>query len=148
MVRDKSFTTSAELDLYIWYGREKDPRLEQFPLYRDHLLPVAAPERAEELAGAPLEVLAQQRLIHLEGDDISWTKWHDWFRQLGYKGPVASGIRVNNYSIALQAAQDGAGADAGLGAADLSGAEPGRSAHHHSAYSGRAAEILPDLQTG
>lgn len=109
VVRDKAFTTSAELDLYIWYGREKDPRLEQFPLYRDRLLPVASPEKAEELRDADLATLARQRLIYLEGDDISWTKWHDWFRQLGYTGPVASGIRVNNYSIALQAAQDGAG---------------------------------------
>ncbi|OIQ32918.1 MAG: LysR family transcriptional regulator [Alphaproteobacteria bacterium MedPE-SWcel] len=109
VVRDKAFTTSAELDLYIWYGREKDPRLEQFPLYRDRLLPVTAADKAAELKGADLETLARQRLIHLEGDDISWTKWHDWFRQLGYRGPVASGIRVNNYSIALQAAQDGAG---------------------------------------
>ena len=109
VVRDRAFTTSAAMDLYIWYGRERDPRLDQYPLYRDRLLPVTSPERAEELADADLEVLARQRLIHLEGDDISWTKWHDWFRQLGYKGPVASGIRVNNYSIALQAAQDGAG---------------------------------------
>ncbi|GLP85629.1 LysR substrate-binding domain-containing protein [Tritonibacter mobilis] len=109
VVRDRAFTTSAEMDLYIWYGREKDQRLDQFPLYRDRLLPVAAPEKAAELAGADLDLLARQRLIHLEGDDISWTKWHDWFRQLGYSGPVASGIRVNNYSIALQAARDGAG---------------------------------------
>ena len=119
VVRDRAFTTSADMDLYIWYGRERDPRLDQYPLYRDRLLPVTSPERAEELADADLEVLARQRLIHLEGDDISWTKWHDWFRQLGYKGPVASGIRVNNYSIALQAAQDGSRPDTGVGTADL-----------------------------
>lgn len=109
VVQDRLLKNTFELDLFIRYGPEQDPRFEQIELYRDQLVPVANPDLAEALKAGELQLLARQRLIHLDSDDNVWTTWDDWFRQLGHYGPVASGIRVNNYSVALQIAQDGAG---------------------------------------
>lgn len=109
IVQDSPFRNRPELDLFIRYGRDNGEELEQVELYRDHLVPVAGPGLAAELQDCRLEVLSQQRLIHLDSEDATWTTWTDWFRQLGYDGPVAPGVRVNNYAVALQAAQDGAG---------------------------------------
>lgn len=109
VVQDRPFRNRPDLDLFIRYGRDRSSTLEQTALYRDRLVPVAGPGLAKDLQNKPLAELAQQRLIHLDSEDSSWTGWHDWFRQMGYDGPVAAGVRVNNYAVALQAAQDGAG---------------------------------------
>lgn len=107
-IQEAGFHNAPDVDLYIRYGKDPDPATAQTPLFRDLLVPAGDRRIAERLAGSPLEVLAQERLIHLEADD-SWPTWHDWFRKLGYGGRIAPGIRVNNYSVALQVAQDGAG---------------------------------------
>jgi DNA-binding transcriptional LysR family regulator len=109
VVQDRSLRNTAELDLFIRYGPVDDPDLKQIELYRDRLVPVASPALAKQLARSGLPRLAQQRLIHLESEDRTWTTWDDWFRQLRYDGPIATGMHVNNYSVALQVAQDGAG---------------------------------------
>jgi len=109
VVQDRLLRDASELDLFIRYGPEKDPRFEQIELYRDQLVPVASPALAETLKDRELQLLARERLIHLDFEDKSWTTWNDWFRQLGYDGPISAGLRVNNYSVALQSAQDGAG---------------------------------------
>ncbi|AEV38679.1 transcriptional regulator, LysR family protein [Pseudovibrio sp. FO-BEG1] len=109
VVVDRSFRSVPELDLYIRYGQETGGRFEQVELYRDCLVPVGNKDMADTLTGCSLAELASQRLIHLESEDRTWTSWSDWFQQLGYDGPIANGIRVNNYAIALQVAQDGAG---------------------------------------
>lgn len=100
---------SPEIDLYIRYGKDPDPSAAQTALFRDELVPVGDRRLAEKLADCPLERLAQARLIHLETDGNHWPTWYDWFRKLGYDGRITPGIRVNNYSVALQVAQDGAG---------------------------------------
>ena len=109
VVQDRLLRNTSELDLFIRYGPEHDPRFEQIELYRDQLVPVASPALAEAFKGCELQLLARQRLIHLESEDKSWTTWDDWFRQLGYEGPISAGMHLNNYSVALQVAQDGAG---------------------------------------
>lgn len=109
IVNDRPLRSMPDVDFYIRYGRERDTRLEQTELYRDHLVPVGNAELAQRLTGCALEALAQERLLHLDSDDKSWTTWADWFQQLGYDGPIAPGVRVNNYAVALQAAQDGVG---------------------------------------
>ncbi|MEX0350727.1 MAG: LysR substrate-binding domain-containing protein [Paracoccaceae bacterium] len=109
IVRDRPFSKSNDLDLIIWYGAYGQGELDRTLLYRDRLVPVAQPQLAASLQGADLATLASQRLVHMTSQNSSWTEWGDWFRQLGYEGPVNPGIRVNNYAIALQAAQDGAG---------------------------------------
>ncbi|MCV6585615.1 MAG: LysR substrate-binding domain-containing protein, partial [Marinibacterium sp.] len=109
VAQDALFGDRADVDLYIRYGPEHRAGVTQTPLYRDRLVPVASPDLAQGLVGSDLATLAQQRLIFLESQDRSWTTWADWFRALGYDGPIRDGVRVNRYSVALQMAQDGAG---------------------------------------
>lgn len=109
VVQDRLLRHASELDLYIRYGPEQDPQFEQIELYRDELVAVASPALAEACTGGDLQLLARQRLLHLDSEDKSWTTWEDWFRQLGYDGPISAGMHVNNYAVALQVAQDGAG---------------------------------------
>ena len=117
LVSDTRFTGNEALDLYITYGREGREGFEQNVIYRDTLVPVCAPELAARLQGElgaddgdiKLQTLAAQRLIHLDAQDRNWTSWQSWFQTLGYEGEIASTMRVNNYMIALQAAQDNAG---------------------------------------
>ena len=117
LVSDTRFAGNEALDLYISYGRDEREGLEQSVLYRDTLVPVCAPELAAriqggsgaEAGGIDLQTIAAQKLIHLEAQDRNWTSWQSWFQTLGYAGDIASTMRVNNYMIALQAAQDNAG---------------------------------------
>lgn len=117
LVSDTRFAGNEALDLYITYGREEREGLEQSVIYRDTLVPVCAPELAAQLqgelgaddGGIDLQALAAQRLIHMDAQDRNWTSWQSWFQTLGYTGDIASTMRVNNYMIALQAAQDNAG---------------------------------------
>ena len=109
VAQDRMFQNRDDFDLYIRYGRDPRDDLDQIPLYRDHLLPVASPDEARQLSGRSLQELAAQRLIVLDSEDRSWTTWTDWFRDLGYHGPIRDGLHVNRYSVALQVAQDGAG---------------------------------------
>jgi len=108
-IQEEQFVYSSDVDLYIRYGRDPDSRMAQTPLFRDRLVPVGNRKQAERLVDCGIAALAAERLIHLETPNKSWTTWREWFHQLGHDGPVAPGIRVNNYSVALQAAQDGAG---------------------------------------
>ncbi|WP_106610542.1 LysR substrate-binding domain-containing protein [Shimia abyssi] len=107
--QDRPFRDRPDIDFFIRYGRDRDASLNHTPLYRDHLIPVASPEMAQKLVGKSLEGLAQQRLIHLESDDRTWTTWPDWFHQLGYRGAIPAESRVDSYSVALQMARRGAG---------------------------------------
>jgi DNA-binding transcriptional LysR family regulator len=109
IVQDRPFRPAPDMDLFIRYGRDRESRLDQTELYRDTLGPVASPDMARRLAGRDLAELAQERLIHLDAEDNRWTTWSDWFLQQGYDGPISPGVRVNNYSVALQVAQDGGG---------------------------------------
>lgn len=109
VVQDTPFRSVPEVDLYLRYGKAEDTVFDQTELFRDTLVPVGSAEIAGSLADVTLEDLAKQRLIYLDSSDKSWTTWADWFRGLGYTGPIAPGLRVNNYAVALQAAREGAG---------------------------------------
>ncbi|SIS66185.1 LysR substrate-binding domain-containing protein [Paracoccus saliphilus] len=108
-IQDEQSLNAPEIDLYIRYGRSSDTRLMQTELFRDHLIPVGSPGMAARLNGCALADLARERLIHLESSNKNWTTWHDWFLRMGHDAPVSSGVRVNNYAVALQVAQEGAG---------------------------------------
>jgi len=97
------------VDLRIRYGKSDEPNKLQAKLFRDDLMPVCSPAFAEAQSDTSLAALAQLPLIHLDADDASWTTWQTWFREQGYTGEIAQGLRVNNFTIALQAAQDDAG---------------------------------------
>ncbi len=109
VVQDYAQTGVQEWDIFLRYGRDADDRLTHTKLYTDNLVPVGDEATAALLKGGDLEKLAQQRLIYLESSDKSWTTWAEWFRGLGYTGPITTGLRVNNYAVALQAAREGAG---------------------------------------
>lgn len=113
LVSDRRFSAVDAPELYIRYGRDPRPGLEQQVLYRDRLVPVCAPAMADRLGPLSLADLARQRLIHLVAEDVNWTSWQSWFRNLGLPdslaGSMAGSMRVNNYTIALAAAEDEAG---------------------------------------
>jgi DNA-binding transcriptional LysR family regulator len=109
MAQDLPFGHRSDIDLYIRYGRKNTSSLSHTELYRDTLIPVCSPEMARDLEGASLADLAQQRLIHLEANDSSWTTWPEWFGTLGHTGELEVAARVNSYALALQAARKGAG---------------------------------------
>jgi len=98
-----------KVDISIVFGKFADNSKIQEELFKDNLVPVASPQIATNCSNFSLAELAQQNLIHLDTDNTKWTTWQTWFANLGYKGKIARGRRVNNYMIALQAAQDGAG---------------------------------------
>ncbi len=108
-VYDTPLSPGRSVDLIIRYGDMDDEENATFPLFRDQLVPVCSPQFAEEHPVQDLKALAQMRLIHMEAQNDRWTTWQTWFRGLGYDGDVAQGQRVNNYSIALQAACDDIG---------------------------------------
>ena len=120
IIRDRSVTQQDRLDMFIRYGKHPDDRLDHIALNKDDLVPIAAPYRAKDLAEQSLEALAHQPLIHLDSEDKSWTSWRAWFDQICFEGPISKSIRVNNYAIALQAAQDGVGQPARRGPEHLS----------------------------
>ena len=96
-------------DLHIRYGDIDTEDMETFPLFRDELVPVCSPAFAAEHADTRLQSLARMPLIHPDADDITWTTWRTWFSELRYDGEIAKGLKVNNYTIALQAARDDMG---------------------------------------
>lgn len=107
--QDRPFRDRPDVDFFIRYGRDPDANLTHTPLFRDHLIPVTSPEVADRLAGADLDALAAERLIHMASEDRTWTTWPEWFKQLGYVGTIPIESRVNSYSVALQLARKGAG---------------------------------------
>lgn len=109
VVQDHPFRGVTDVDLYLRYGRAEDTGVDNTKLFQDYLVPVGDVDTAKQLANASLEALAQRRLIYLDSSDKTWTTWAEWFRGLGYTGPIARGLRVNNYAVALQTAREGAG---------------------------------------
>jgi LysR family glycine cleavage system transcriptional activator len=107
-VSDMIDPTARAADLIVKYGDYDDPQRVSTPLFKDVLIPLCAPDRFEELSNG-LEELAQLPLIHLNADNASWTNWKTWFSDLGYDGPIARERQVNTSTVALQAAQAGAG---------------------------------------
>jgi LysR family transcriptional regulator, glycine cleavage system transcriptional activator len=96
------------LDMMIKYGKyDSEPRADL--LFHDDLVPLCSPAYASACGQVDLPDLAQCRLIHSDARDHDWTTWISWFGALGYSGPVRTGLRVNNYTIALQTAQDSGG---------------------------------------
>ena len=109
IVTDSRTIPGRQPDLRIVYGAGDMDLAGLSELFQDDLVPVGAPDHIAALAGATLTDLAAQPLVHMDAEDRNWTTWDSWFAALGQTGPVNTGTRVNNYMIALQAAQDGVG---------------------------------------
>ncbi|MCP4328485.1 MAG: LysR family transcriptional regulator [Alphaproteobacteria bacterium] len=99
----------ADIDLRIRYGDGAWPDETAVALFGDRVFPVCGPGLAKRLKGLGIADLPAQTLLQLVGVDPRWTSWNDWFRQLEQAHPPLSGPHFNNYSIALQAAQDDQG---------------------------------------
>jgi len=115
-----------ECDLSIHYG---DVQRETGPcevLFHDHILALASPAFARSHPVTRVEEMAQLPLINLEAGRAAWIDWHGWFGALDYRGPFRVAHRVNNYVIALQAAQDDMGVVLGWTGLTRSHLESGR----------------------
>ena len=99
----------ASPELIVSYGPMRDSRYTGQPLFRDTLVPVCSPSFAARYPLARIEDLLAAPLVHMEAPDRSWSTWDGWFGEHGITAPLSGGTRVNNYMIALQAAEDGAG---------------------------------------
>ena len=99
----------ATPELVLSYGPYKEAHYQGTPLFRDTLIPVMSPGLAKSFRPRTVEDLATMPLVHLDAPDQRWTTWAHWFDELGFRGNLRRGIAVNNYMIALQAAQDGVG---------------------------------------
>jgi LysR family glycine cleavage system transcriptional activator len=92
-------------DLAIFLTRQAPAGSRAFKLCDDFIYPVCAPALARQLK-TPADLAAQLLLW-----DTTWTgDWALWFEAAGVKGPsIESGSEFSLYSMALQAAVDGAG---------------------------------------
>lgn len=100
---------SGDCDLSIHYGNVARESGRCEVLFHDHILALASPGFARAHPVTRVEDLARLPLINLEAGRAAWIDWQGWFAALGYRGPFRVAHRVNNYVIALQAAQDDMG---------------------------------------
>lgn len=99
-----------ECDLSIHYGTPNgDPGVCR-ALFHDQIMALGSPRFAAQHQITNASDLAALPLIHLDAPETGWTDWRAWCAALGYSGPLNAAHRVNNYIIALQAAQDDMGA--------------------------------------
>ncbi|MDG2000149.1 MAG: LysR substrate-binding domain-containing protein [Amylibacter sp.] len=108
-VSDSTMERPLTVDLAIEYRLDPPKEPKFIKLFDDELVPVCSPKMAEKLKSASLEELANQALINMDARNENWTTWATWFEMMGYMGPVAMARRVNNYTIAVQLAREGAG---------------------------------------
>lgn len=135
IVRDQHMDT-PDCDLSIHYGIMDRTAGPCHALFHDKVMALGSPRFAEQHQINSVSDLAQVPLIHLDAPDTGWTDWHDWMRALGHTGTLNTAHRVNNYVIALQAAQDDMGAV--LGWAGLTS---------ELTDSGRLVPLVPDTVT-
>ena len=98
-----------EVELRIRYGGGAWAGEEAERLFGDRILPVAGPEFARKHAEMTLEGLAELPLLHMRSENVEWTSWAEWFRRLHLRPPPLSGQVFTNYSVMLQAAEEGQG---------------------------------------
>lgn len=111
IVSDTVLPFGVQVDLRLKYGTTGEEEQSATELFRDELVPLASPSFVEKhkLQTPDIPTLACLPLIHLNASDATWTTWRNWFDAQGYRGEIVLAHEVNNYMIALQAAQDGAG---------------------------------------
>ena len=102
--------TSGDCDLSIHYGDMSQENGTCGVLFHDEVMALGSPSFARAHKVERAEELAKLSLIHLKSPLTGWTDWRSWFLALGYSGPLRNTHQVNNYVIALQAAQDDMGA--------------------------------------
>lgn len=132
IVQDGLASSGSGTDLSICYGDPSGETDETHLLFRDHIMALGTPEFIASHEIATLDDLLQAPLIHTLTGGRDWTDWASWFRSFGLPAPTGRGFTLNNYLIALRAAEDGIGAV--LGWEGLT---------HAHAESGRLVQIVP-----
>ncbi len=101
---------AREIDLRLCYGTNLYPDLSTVPLFRDHVVPMCAPELA---AGADLSRLDDGLLIHTNWGHAfaSLPRWAEWFQRHmpGRAVDERKGHRAGSSSLALDFARRGLG---------------------------------------
>ncbi|KJZ18602.1 LysR substrate-binding domain-containing protein [Loktanella sp. S4079] len=100
---------TEQVDISLNYGEMPDDDSECYPLFWDRIVALGAPEFARNHAIDGLDALRAAPLIHFVSEG-EWTGWEDWFAALDHPKQSGRQINVNSYMIAIQLAQDGAGA--------------------------------------
>lgn len=116
----------TDCDLSIHYGDISSQTGICHTILRDRILALGSPRFARKHQIRTVADIAKAPLIHLDIAGSEWTDWQDWCAALGYGGPLRNTHRVNNYVIALQAAQDDMGAVLGWDGLTKSLVETGR----------------------
>lgn len=101
---------AGRCDLSIHYGDPQENGVEYRTLFQDRIVALGTPAFAAEHGITRVEDLLKAPLIHMSNEETNWTTWADWFLALGRPLPKGRNFYVNNYMIALQAAQDDVGA--------------------------------------
>lgn len=114
-VVDDFATAASDVDLSIHYGDLSQETGPCQALFHDRITALGSPRFAERHQIRSVEDLAQVPLIHLDAPETGWTDWAAWMAALGCHAELNTAHRVNNYVIALQAAQDDMGAVLGWG---------------------------------
>jgi len=94
----------------VHYGDARSDDADVRELFRDHIVALGTRRFAAEHSIHSVDDLLRVPLVHLSGEDTGWTTWADWFAALDRPAPKGRKFHVNNYMIALQAAQDDVGA--------------------------------------
>ncbi len=102
--------TQSDCDLSIHYGDISKETATCCALFHDQIMAFGSPSFAAKHKIDTVADLAKIPLIHLDAPDARWTNWQEWCGALGYHGALKNTHQVNNYVIALQAAQDDMGA--------------------------------------
>ncbi|MEX0284144.1 MAG: LysR substrate-binding domain-containing protein [Paracoccaceae bacterium] len=100
----------SNCDLSIHYGDLSRETGTCRALFHDEIMALCSPRFAEQNAITDISDLSRIPLIHLDAPESDWTDWRAWAKALGFDRELGSAHRVNNYVIALQAAQDDMGA--------------------------------------
>lgn len=99
------------IDVAIRFGRGTWPDCQSHLLFREQILPVAAPSYTSK---APAIVkpsdLLHHTLLHAKAMDRSWYDWNQWFHHFGViPGNGLAGPTFDNHLLMMQAALSGRG---------------------------------------
>ncbi|MEX3007410.1 LysR substrate-binding domain-containing protein [Hoeflea sp. TYP-13] len=109
-VSDRLFDLDrSDVDLVVRYGNGNWEGETAVELFTDTVGPVCSPEFARTHTVRNRPDLLTLPLLQLEAVDTGWMSWREWFALGGVDVQRIGGPKFNNYSIALQAAEEGAG---------------------------------------
>jgi DNA-binding transcriptional LysR family regulator len=101
---------TGHCDLSILYSNPDEGEEGYYKLFQDRVAAIGTRAFKDEQNIQTIDDLLRAPLIHLHNEETDWTTWKDWFRELGRPAPKGRSFTLNNYTIALQAAQDDVGA--------------------------------------